>query len=447
MGFFGTVDPAAGAAGGLKDEFSNQEGDREMRDQINVCFRDFRNNPLTFTKVVYTFPNADAELRRRCFARIEEKYGTNPPRQIRDRLEHELFCLSGAEYWDHAAYFLLAATLAEYCDSHAGLHSLRGCAGNSFTAYLLGITEVNPLPPHKYCPACGYVEFVDTAEWESGFDLFGDGQDKEPCPRCGAGLTGDGHSLDSCFLMGDDGGLFPFFDINVSEELFLPMYDYLATLGTIREGLTKAEANTSLYWIAIYGMHWLSALRKLEERTGVPLRDMQIDEILFSAVVENSELLPYISKRAYTLLRQIHPSSFSELVKVFGLAYGTGAWENNAETLIGTTCSRQDVIANRDDILDTLLRYGVKYRTAQKMSHATRKGRARAALTPEMIMLLQEQGVPEWYLSSMRKIEYLGARAHAVEGCIQILRLAWYQVHYPREFTDVIFVEDWGNIM
>lgn len=84
MGFFGTVDPAAGAAGGLKDEFSNQEGDREMRDQINVCFRDFRNNPLTFAKVVYSFPDADAELRLRCFQKMEEKYGKNPPRQIRD---------------------------------------------------------------------------------------------------------------------------------------------------------------------------------------------------------------------------------------------------------------------------------------------------------------------------------------------------------------------------
>lgn len=418
-----------------------------MKDSISVCFRDFHKNPLTFATVGFSFPDADATLRRLCFDKLEEKYGKNPPKRICERLEYELCCLSRSEYWSHAPYFLLVATLVGHYVSLGGLHSLRGCGGNSFVAYLLGITEVNPLLPHKHCPVCGYTEFVQTAEYISGFDLFDSERDREQCPHCGAELTGDGHSLDSCFLMGDDGGLFPFFDINVSEELFLPMYDYLATLGTIREGLTKAEANTSLYWIAIYGMHWLSALRKLEERTGVPLRDIQIDEILFSAVVENSELLPYISKRAYTILRQIHPSSFSELVKVFGLAYGTGAWENNAETLIGTTCSLQDVIANRDDILDTLLRYGVKYRTAQKMSHATRKGRARAALTPEMIMLLQEQGVPEWYLSSMRKIEYLGARAHAVEGCIQILRLAWYQVHYPREFTDVIFVEDWGNIM
>lgn len=61
-----------------------------MRDQINVYFRDFRKNPLTFSKVVYTFPNADAELRLRCFQKMEEKYGKNPPKQISDRLEQEL---------------------------------------------------------------------------------------------------------------------------------------------------------------------------------------------------------------------------------------------------------------------------------------------------------------------------------------------------------------------
>lgn len=411
-----------------------------MRDQINVCFRDFRNNPLTFTKVVYTFPNADAELRRRCFARIEEKYGTNPPRQIRDRLGHELFCLSGAEYWDHAAYFLLAATLAEYCDSHAGLHSLRGCAGNSFTAYLLGITEVNPLPPHKYCPACGYVEFVDTAEWESGFDLFGDGQDKEPCPRCGAGLTGDGHSLDSTFFMGEDGGLYPIIGIDVSEKLFHPMFDYLAGLGEVYENIPKTDvyAGQSSYIIEICSSRWLSVLKELEARTGVPARSVPIDRSLISYLVESSEYSPYISKGTFLVLQKFRPGSFFELVQVCGLSHGTGTWKGNAEDILGSVCDAKHVIAHRDDILQTLLRYGVERRTAVKLSHAARKGRAKTALTPELTALLQEKGVPEWYVSSMKKIDYLFPRAHATENCIQALRLTWYQAHTIKHYFDVL---------
>ena len=410
-----------------------------MRDQISVYFRDFRSNPLTFTKVVYTFPDADAELRRRCFARLEAKYGKAPPKPIRDRLEHELSCLSGAEPWDHAAYFLLAAALAEYCDSHAGLHNLRGCAGNSFAAYLLGITDVNPLPPHKYCPACGYVGFVDTAEWESGFDLFGDGQDKEPCPRCGAGLIGDGHNLDSTFLFGEDGSLFPLFSMNVSAELFRPAYDYLAKIGDVYENIPEAEAYTGQsYRIEICGSRWLSALKELEAHTGVPARSVPIDHSLISYLAESSAYSPYIGKGSFLVLQKFRPGLFSELAKVSGLSHGTGTWKGNAEDILGSACDAKDVIAHRDDILQTLLRYGVDRRTALKLSHATRKGRAKVALTPETTALLQKKGVPEWYVSSMNKIGYLFPRAHSTENCMLALRLTWYQAHTIRHYLDVI---------
>lgn len=411
-----------------------------MRDQINVCFRAFRNNPLSFTKVVYTFPDADAELRRRCFHKMEEKYGKNPPKQISDRLEQELSCLIGAENWSHAAYFLLVKTLVEHCVSLGGLHSLRGCGGNSFVAYLMGITEVNPLPPHKYCPACGYVEFVDPAEWESGFDLFGGEQDEEPCPHCGAGLIGDGHNLDSTFLFGEDGSLYPIFGINVSEQLFHPMFDYLAGLGEVYENIPKTDvyAGQSSYIIEICGSRWLSALKELEVRTGVPARSIPIDHSLISCLAESSEYSPYISKGSFLVLQKFCPGSFSELVQVCGLSHGTGTWKGNAEDILGSVCDAKDVIAHRDDLLQTLLRYGVERRTAVKLSHAARKGRAKTVLTPELTALLQEKGVPEWYVSSMKKIAYLFPRAHATENCIQALRLTWYQAHTVKHYFELL---------
>ena len=411
-----------------------------MRDQISVYFRDFRSNPLTFTKVVYTFPDADAELRRRCFQKMEAKYGKNPPKQISDRLEQELSCLFGAENRSHAVYFLLAAALAEYCDSHAGLHSLRGCGGNSFVAYLMGLTEVNPLPPHKYCPACGYVEFVDTAEWESGFDLYGGEQDEEPCPHCGAGLIGDGHNLDSTFFMGEDGSLYPIFGINVSEQLFHPMFDYLAGLGEVYENIPKTDvyAGLSSYIIEICSSRWLSVLKELEACTGVPARSVPIDHSLISCLAESSEYSPYISKGSFLVLQNFRPGSFFELVQVCGLSHGTGTWKGNAEDILGSVCDAKHVIAHRDDILQTLLRYGVERRTAVKLSHAARKGRAKTVLTPELTALLQEKGVPEWYVSSMKKIDYLFPRAHATENCIQALRLTWYQAHTIKHYFDVL---------
>ena len=411
-----------------------------MRDQINVCFRDFRSNPLSFTKVVYTFPDADAELRRRCFQKLEEKYGKNQPKQISDRLEQELSCLIGAENRSHAPYFLLVKTLVEHCTSLGGRHSLRGCGGNSFVAYLMGITEVNPLPPHKYCPACGYVEFVDTEEWESGFDLFGGEQDEEPCPHCGAGLIGDGHNLDSTFLFGEDGSLYPILSINVSEQLFHPMFDYLAGLGEVYENIPKTDvyAGGRSYIIELCGSRWLSALKELEVRTGVCAKSVPIDHSLISCLAESSEYSPYISKGSFLVLQKFLPGSFSELLQVCGLSHGTGTWKGNAEDILGSVCDAKDLIAHRDDILQTLLRYGVERRTAVKLSNAARKGRAKTVLTPELTALLQEKGVPEWYVSSMKKINYLFPRAHATDNCIQALRLTWYQAHTIKHYFDVL---------
>ena len=65
--------------------------------------------------------------------------------------------------------------------------------GFSLLTSLLGITQVNPLPPHYYCPICKRIEFC--SDVEDGFD-----PPDCACPQCGAMMRGDGHEiiLDDC---------------------------------------------------------------------------------------------------------------------------------------------------------------------------------------------------------------------------------------------------------
>lgn len=57
----------------------------------------------------------------------------------------------------------------------------------SIIEYILGISPIDPMPPHYFCPTC---ERVDTdVNVEDGFDL-----PRKVCPHCGKEMWRDGHN-------------------------------------------------------------------------------------------------------------------------------------------------------------------------------------------------------------------------------------------------------------
>lgn len=138
-----------------------------------------------------------------------------------------------------------------------------------------------------------------------------------------------------------------------------------------------------------------------------------------------------ITRRTLELTR---PKVFSELVQISGLSHGTDVWAGNAEELIKSGLPLKDVIGCRDDIMSTLMSYGLESADAFKIMEFVRKNKAGAELPPDFEKLMTEHNVPAWYINSCRKIKYMFPKAHAVAYCIMAVRVAWFKVYHPEYY-------------
>lgn len=137
------------------------------------------------------------------------------------------------------------------------------------------------------------------------------------------------------------------------------------------------------------------------------------------------------------MIDDTNPRCFSDLVRISGFSHGTDVWLGNAQDLIREgTCTLQNAISARDDIMIYLMHKGVDPLASFKIMERVRKGKG---IPEDQVEMLREKKIPEWYIESCQKIKYMFPRAHATAYVMMAYRIAFCKVHYPLAYYAAYF--------
>ena len=202
-------------------------------------------------------------------------------------------------------------------------------------------------------------------------------------------------------------------------------------------------------------------IRALQDLTGLDPTEIPLDDRKVMSLFTSPEALGVTSEEIFgwkvgslgipefgtgfveTMLIEANPTQFSDLVRIAGLGHGTAVWLGNAQDLIRSgKCTISSAICCRDDIMVYLIHMGLEPGKAFKIMEAVRKGKVASGdcgQWEEWKSEMADHGVPDWYIGSCEKIEYMFPKAHAAAYVMMAWRIAYCKLYYPLEYYTAYF--------
>jgi DNA polymerase-3 subunit alpha (Gram-positive type) len=220
------------------------------------------------------------------YANARKHYGPNLPKYIEDRIEKELNSIIGNNF---SSIYYISHLLVKHSTDAGYVVGSRGSVGSSLIAYLMKITEVNPLPPHYTCKKChcNAIKFSEEEKKiyprteaeilledklnnaDTGYDL-----EEAFCPVCHEKLEQDGVDIPFETFLGFKGDKVPDIDLNFSSEYQSQAHEFCRELFGVDHAFRAGTIST------IADKTAFGYVKKYFEKRGIQVRNAEINRIV-----------------------------------------------------------------------------------------------------------------------------------------------------------------------
>ncbi len=233
------------------------------------------------------------------------------------------------------------------------------------------------------------------------------------------------------------------------------------TTDTVTTHFDYHSIDHNLLKLDILGHDDPTMIRMLQDLTGIDPTEIPLDDKEVMSLFQNTSALgitpddiggcrlgclgipEFGTDFAMQMVIDAQPKYFSDLVRISGLSHGTDVWLGNAQTLIQEgKATISTAICTRDDIMTYLIGMGLDSEESFKIMEAVRKGtvaKGKCGNWAEWKKDMLEHNVPDWYVWSCEKIQYMFPKAHAAAYVMMGWRIAYCKINYPLAYYCAFF--------
>ena len=322
--------------------------------------------------------------------------------------------------------FLILKEIAELSREKGYPILVEGTLSSSLIAYLLGITNVNPLKAHYYCDNEGCPEIYE----EIKDNAFGIDAEDKLCPKCKRKMTKDGYSLKFIAWGPLRHPKAPDFSIRIAHEIRPFIEDRLnqkfRSVKSDEETYLEFNLNDSCNCSYIGNMYKHSGVKpKTEQFTNEVYLEVlknlsvEIKEMVEADKKDEDGILEFADE-----LKNIKRCDFHTLCRIF--AYHCGSFKNGKSI---KNLDNPDFFVTREELISQLVSIGLSDKSY--LDFVKRGVWSRGENKEAYISILKEHNAPEQLIENFKNTTNLWPMC----GCITRMQLscekAWYELNFP----------------